>query len=921
MKKPGIPLKYPIALIASLLSAALLTAQSGRAPIPPEPHATGGVVQTAGGGRGPGAAPMADDPANAGADLSPKPPVLALPPTEQVKKFWLQPGYRMEPVLSEPIVDSPGAITFDGNGRMYVVELRSYVQTLDGVDSISPIGRISRHEDRDNDGTFETHSVFVDKVLFPRSAMPFGANAILMSETNADEVWKYTDTDDDGVADRKELFATNFGRGGSIESQPSGLMWGLDNWIYSTVNAFRMRWTPAGVLREPTGPNGAQWSVAQDDDGKMWFQHGASGMPGYFQLPVQYGNFAWPEQFEPELNIMWGAPIRVGDIQAGLPGTRVPDGSLIYGTASAGNEIFRGDRLPKDVIGDYFYGEEVARVVRRLKIVKADGLTQLRNAHPMSEFLRSLDPLFRPVDMATGPDGVMYIADMYRGIVEGAQWAMRGRYLRQKIEQYGLDKINDHGRVWRLTYDGIARDRTKPRMLSETPTQLVSHLSHPNGWWRDTAQQLLVLKQDRSVVPSLQRTVRTSRNLLARFHALWTIEGLGALDASLVRQAMADPEPRMRIQAIRASETLYKGGDKSLAADWRKLVEDPDTDVVIQAMLTLNLLKVPDTAVSVKLAMNGRPAKGIQFVGDRILNPPANLLAGAGRGAAATLTPEQQSSLARGATIYSELCFSCHGEDGRGTPVPGGRAGTLMGPSFVGSPRVAGHRDYVINVLLHGLSGPLDDKTYPEVMVPMGSNTDQWVADVATFVRASFGNTGAPVSPAEVAAVRKATANRKASWTLTELSTSLPRQLVSSDRWKVTASHNPEEASGALTYSRWTTGAPQQPGMWLQIELPSPAILTELQFESTPTGGARGGPPPAGTFPRGYRVEVSGDGSTWTRVAEGQGASRLTTITFGPTGARFVRITQTATIENAPVWSVERLRLFEAPAPSEGGLR
>ena len=425
--------------------------------------------------------------------------MLPLSPAQEAKRLLLPRGYRMEPVLSEPLIEDPAQIAFDGNGRMFVLELRGYEQTPEGIDLIPPLGRISLHEDRNNDGVFERHTVFVDKLVFPRFVLPFGANAILTMETNADEVWKYTDTNGDGVADKKELFTTNFGRAGNMESQQASLFWAMDNWLYSTVNAFRLRWTPNGLSREPTGPNSAQWGVTQDDDGKVWFQGGAIGMPGYFQFPVHYGNFAPPDQFEPDLDIVWGAPIGIGDIQAGLPGTRMPDGSLIYATAAAGNEIYRGDRLPKDLIGDYLYGEVVARIVRRLRPVKTDGLTQLRNVYPKSEFIRSMDPLFRPADMTTGPDGTIYIADMYRGMIEGAEWAKEGTYLREKIKQYQLDKVLRHGRVWRLTYDGIARDRTRPRMLDETPAQLVAHLSHPNGWWRDTAQQLLVLKQDRSV--------------------------------------------------------------------------------------------------------------------------------------------------------------------------------------------------------------------------------------------------------------------------------------------------------------------------------------------------------------------------------------------------------------------------------------
>ena len=891
-------------LVAVLAMAAAVLAQ-GR-----------GAIQSAGGGPGPGAAPQADSPLNQYADLSPKPPVVAASPQEQAKRFWLPPGYRMEPILWDPVIEDPASVTFDGDGRMFVVELRGYFQTLEGNDLIPPIGRISRHEDRDNDGVYETHTVFVDKLVFPRFATPLGANAILTIETNTDDVWKYSDTNADGVADKKDLFTTNFGRAGTMEGQPSSLFWAMDNWMYSTVNAFRIRWTPTGILREPTGPNGAQWGATQDNYGKPYFQHGASGMPGYFQFPVHYGSFAPPDQFEPDMNIAWGAPILIGDIQAGMPGTRWPDGSLIYTTASAGNDIYRGHRLPKDLIGDYLYGEQVARIVRRFRPAKTEGLTQLRAVYPRSEFIRSLDPLFRPVDTSTAPDGSIYIADMYRGIIEGAEWAKEGTYLRQKIRQYQLDKVMHHGRVWRLTYEGMPRDRTQPRMLSQTPAQLVAHLSHANGWWRDTAQQLLVLKQDKSVVPALTAMVKTSPNPLARLHALWTLEGLGALTPALTRVLMTDADPQMRIQALRASETLYKAGDRSFAADYGTLAQDKDADVSIQAILTTNILKAPDAAATVRAAMDSNKARGVQFVADRILNPPAGR--GGGRGGPA-LTPEQQQTLQRGETIYNELCFSCHGDDGRGTPTPGA-AGSVQAPSLAGSSRVGGHRDYVVKALMHGMTGPIDGKAYPQVMVPMGTNKDEWLADVSSFIRNAFGNAAGFVTTDDVARVRTQTTDRKTLWTTDELMASLPRPLASDAAWKVSVSHQApvgsfyyvNDPAGLLTFQGWNSGAGQAPGMWVQIEMPAAARLTEIQFTSSQLPAGRGGQPPAAwTFPRGYRVQVSMDGSTWSApVAEGQGVTGTTTITFAPVTARFVRLTTTAA--DAAPWAMRLLRLFES---------
>jgi mono/diheme cytochrome c family protein len=666
-------------------------------------------------------------------------------------------------------------------------------------------------------------------------------------------------------------------------------------------------------------------------------------------------------------------------MQGGYTVMRFPDMSLRSTTAGAGGAIFRGDRLPKELMGDYFYGEEVARIVRRVHPETREGLTYIRNAYNGNEFIKSTDPLFRPVDQKVAPDGTLYIVDMYHGIIQEAAWTGPGTYLRGRIQQYDLDKVIHKGRIWRLVYDGVKRgadaidrDKTPPHMLNETSAQLVAHLTHPNGWWRDTAQQLLVLKHDKSVVPALTSLVKTSPNLLGRIHAMWTLEGLGALDAALVRQLMEDKEPRMRIQAIRASETLYKAGDRSFAADYKKAATDPSVDVVIQSMLTVNRWKVPDANTVIKTTADSNKAKGVQVVAMTMLNPDAAAGGrgggGGGRGGGAALTPEQQNIIERGGQIYRELCFTCHGDDGFGTPRPEGN--TTMGPPLAGSPRVNGHRDYVVNAVLHGLTGPVDDRTYTEVMIPMDQNNDEWVASVASYVRRSFGNSGGFVTPADVARVRAATAARKAPWTVADLQASLPTVLVD-DGTKLTASHNANLASRALTLTGWTSGSPQQAGMWFQLELSKPAMITEIQFDSTSGGGRGGGggggrggvaagapgaapgaaaaatvatgnggrgggrgaaagaagtpgaaaaevaqaapaaPPANPGFPRGYKVELSMDGTAWKTVAEGKGDGASTDIMFAPAQAKFVRITQTATVDSAPVWSIQGLRLFE----------
>ena len=363
---------------------------------------------------------------------------------------------------------------------------------------------------------------------------------------------------------------------------------------------------------------------------------------------------------------------------------RMPDGSLARATGAAGNDVFRGDRLPKDMIGDYFYGEVVARIVRRLHPVKTEGLTQLRNVYPLSEFIRSTDPLFRPVDVTTAPDGTMYITDMYRGIIQESQWSGPGTYLRQRIDQYGARQ----GRAARPHLAADVRGhgrRTDAPQHADRDAGAARRASRamPNGWWRDTAQQLLVLKQDKSVVPALKQLARRRPNQLARIHALWTLEGLASADAAL--RPRADEGSAIRRSASRRfapARRSTRPAIASLAADYKALAKDADTDVVDAG---------GDDA---EHAEGGRRAGDDQGGAGRrtrpkacssspatILNPPAT------RGPRRRLErdrrhrsrrPSRRRST-RAQAIYKEVCFACHGDDGRGEPMPGGARGRDAG--------------------------------------------------------------------------------------------------------------------------------------------------------------------------------------------------------------------------------------------------
>ncbi|EDY20490.1 coagulation factor 5/8 type domain protein [Chthoniobacter flavus Ellin428] len=821
-------------------------------------------------------------------DFPPKPPVKALSPVEEAKTFQLPKGYHLELVLSEPDILEPVCMAFDGNGRLFVAEMRSYMRDIDGSNEIVPTGRVSVHWSSKHNGVYDQHRIFADKLTLPRLLLPL-ADGVLIGQTDTNDIYFYRDTKGDGVADEKKLVYQGGARGGNLEHQPSGLTWGIDNWIYSAVNNYRLRWKDGQLTKQDIPGNGGQWGGTQDDDGKFWVVNaGSEKGPINYQQHFLYGQFNARHQADVGFEMVWPA-MGLRDFQGG-PGRSRDDNTLNHFTATCGGEIYRGDQLPAELKGNLFFGEPVGRLVRRAQIEVNDGITILHNPYPQNEFLRSTDPLFRPVDMKTAPDGTLFICDMYRGIIQEGNWTREGSYLRKVINQYGMDKVINHGRIWRLVHD-TTKHVPEPKLLSAPPAQLVATLANPNGWYRDTAQKLLVLKQDQSVVPALTTMVQKEKNPLGRIHALWTLEGLGALTPDLVRTALKDASPQVRRAGIRASESL---NDPALQPDVAALAKDSDPSVVIQVCLTAKLMKWKDYADFINRAAMTTPSKGVKEIATQALTNSSEF--------PRELSGTQKEIMNRGQATYQELCFTCHGLDGRGMSAEGMPPGTTLAPPLANARVVLGHRDGLIRALLHGVTGPVGGKTYQGQMISMATNSDEWIADVLSYIRNRFGNSVTFIEAKDVARVRKETQSRTTPWTEEEIAATAPSVLKNRPEWKLTTSENARGLEAIVDgnlKTKWSSEKPLANGMWISVELPSEETINGLRLAFGEHGGY---------LSRNVRVETSLDGQTWSKpVYNGTAVTNLTEIAFNPTKAKFIKITQTGGGDKRTPWNLHEL--------------
>jgi len=528
----------------------------------------------------------------------------ALTPADELKTFQLPPGYRAELVASEPMVIDPIAIDFDLEGRMWVIEMLGFMPDTSGTDSRQPLGRIAVLEDANDDGKMDKRTVFLDKLILPRAFKILDRGVLVGEPPN---LWLARDTNGDLVADSKDLVRNDYGRlEGNPEHNANSLYWGLDNTIYTSEHTYHLKLRDGKFETIPT-PSRGQWGIGADDAGRIYRNWNEQPLFVDYVAPHYYTrnpnltrtSGLYEMLMEPKDMTVWPVRPTRGVNRGYRDGTLRADGTLTTYVSAGAPTIYRGDRLPKDLYGDAFITESAGNLVHRLKIVD-DGTGRLtgQNAYAKGEFFASTDERFRPVNLFGAPDGTLYVVDMYRGVIQdGTYWT---DYLRDYIKKNQLELPVNLGRIWRVVHDSTKRDR-KPSLSKAPPQDLVKLFSHPNGWYRDTAQRLLVERGEKSVAPALKQLATASADYRVRLHALWTLDGIGEIDAGTVQTALADTSADVRASAVRLSERWLREATHPLQAAVIKLTTDPTWTVRYQVGASLGELPA-DARVSALVA-------------------------------------------------------------------------------------------------------------------------------------------------------------------------------------------------------------------------------------------------------------------------------------------------------------------------------
>ena len=517
---------------------------------------------------------------------------MPMTPENGLKAIHLPKGYKVQLVAAEPLVKDPVAIDWAPDGKLWVAEMADYPSGVNGKAG----GRVRFLEDSDGDGVYDKSTVFLDGVNFPAGIMSWQKGALVAA---APDIFYAEDTTGDGKADKQTILYTGF-KQGNQQLRVNGLRWGLDNWVHGANGSHHSRYTAGikikswssqtfelggfdfrirpdeGLLEPLSGPS--QFGRSRDDWGN-WFGVQNSFPLWHYVLEHRYlsrnPDFAPPD------------PRRILTKSNPLVFPARPPQKRFHSfnqsgrfTSACSPTIYRDDHLFDDANVYAFTCEPFHNLVQRV-ILKRDGESfTAERAEPKDEldFFASEDRWCRPVMARTGPDGALWIVDMYRYMIEHPQWLPAGGKSEMKpFERSGME----HGRIYRVYKDGNPLRRI-PRLDKSSAQELVMRLEDSNGIIRDMAHRLLVQRKDVSATEALVKMARGHASAKARLHALCALDGLDRLSSTLLKTAFRDPHPEIRRHALRLAESRWDGEPELLKASVR-LADDPHAAVRLQA--------------------------------------------------------------------------------------------------------------------------------------------------------------------------------------------------------------------------------------------------------------------------------------------------------------------------------------------------
>ncbi|WP_418602506.1 DUF7133 domain-containing protein [Hwangdonia sp.] len=704
-------------------------------------------------------------------------------PIISLDNYHIEPGFKLDVIASEPFIEAPVAMDFDNKGRMWVVEMKGYMQNLEDSGADMPNGTISILEDLDNDGITDHSKVFIDGLILPRAIAHVYGGLLYAEPPN---LWFVNIKNDKPV--NKVLVDSLYADGGNVEHQPNGLMMHIDNWIYNAKSNFRYQMKNGKWIKEPTSFRG-QWGITKDNFGRLYYNNNSTQLIGDYVLPntviknpYYKPNATLNKTLTPDQRVY---PLHATSVNRGYQkGVLDKDSILVNVTSACGPLVYRGGQFPENYFENAFVCAPEANLVKRNILTFSDYKITANQAIPEKEFIASTDEGFRPVNLFNGPDGHMYIVDMHRGIIQDK--AFLTPYLQKHYADKKLDTIIGMGRILKVSHQNSTfKETIKIEELKSKA--LVDLLKNSNGWLRDRAQQLLVFKNDKKTIPLIKEITADIANPISQIHAIHTLNGLQALDynilenilysnsdSAVINHALTLLEQFASADNLVSTEKiishLLQKNDKeidlyiaSTLGEWipfstetffplfMELSHKYKTEKAYQEGIINSLRSVEEDFLMFLNQLEKDSSETMLF---DLLTQTINNKNKDVKNAIFTETTVGTDARTAGYKLYKNTCAACHGINGNG--VDG------LAPPLKDSEYVTESAERLALIILHGLSGPIhvNGKLYDlnATMPGLAGNpefTDKDLQDIISYLNNAFAKKPNNISIEKIKSLRE----------------------------------------------------------------------------------------------------------------------------------------------------------------------